>query len=510
MNLELRKSGSGRGRLSKKKGKQGFFKSSLLLFALLFSFGAVVHATSPEQNYWLYLSFDDAQSGTKPAVSQQLFQSVSINGGRTWIGMNAGHPVYASPAGMLRDPKTVYLSGTNFTRGYYTLYTSAWSGSTCRLAFSPDLIQRSDLATINTGSINSVSWVDWLFQDDTANDYTAIHALITISGTGDNGYTAVYEYHPTDSTLTVWSSGTRLAFFETYKNLSQPIINEGCIVKLSGTYHLFATQTADNTIHHFAAPGVTGTYSDLGTVFGVQGDENLCIGQIGGSHYRMWFSGHTFVGKLPSRPLAGEYFSDSYDAMKTWSAPMLCVDDNSGTIYSAGAMIPINDPQVEADVENALSYWPAIAYGSTAFDKWKFLQFGANAGNASLSSGTSANNGAGISNLTCYGLGLDPVTARPAGLPQLGTVILSGTGFLSLAFNRNPKATDTTLTIEATGDLGDPGGWQPLASSVNGAPVSGSGNISETGSGCVVAVQVQDTVPINSGTHRFMRLKITQ
>lgn len=147
-------------------------------------------------------------------------------------------------------------------------------------------------------------------------------------------------------------------------------------------------------------------------------------------------------------------------------------------------------------------------YGS-ALSSWKHGKFGADANNPAVSGDGVINNPAGINNLVAYALGLDPFTASASNLPASAMKKNSGADYLSFTFNRDTTATDLTYTVEVTNNLNDPNSWTPLAVSTNGAATTGAGAVSETGADLVVTVEVLDTQPVDSTTHRFMRLKVT-
>ena len=145
----------------------------------------------------------------------------------------------------------------------------------------------------------------------------------------------------------------------------------------------------------------------------------------------------------------------------------------------------------------------------TASEIWKVAHFGTNADSPAVGGDTVVNNNAGIANMVAYALGLDPFNATLGGLPVSSIKSYSDTNYLSFIFNRNSAATDITYVVEASSNLSDPEGWTPIASSVNGAITSGSGFVSETGSGEILSVEVQDILPVSSENSRFMRLRIT-
>ena len=147
-----------------------------------------------------------------------------------------------------------------------------------------------------------------------------------------------------------------------------------------------------------------------------------------------------------------------------------------------------------------------VLAGPSPFSAWQSAWFGPTAP-SSIASGTAINNTAGIPNLMAFALGMNPFNATCTGLPLLGATVASGSTYLTLTFQRNTTATDLTYTVEATTNLRSSGSWSPIATFSNGA-WSPSWNVTETGSGPLINVQVQDTIPINPAS-RFLRLHVT-
>lgn len=116
----------------------------------------------------------------------------------------------------------------------------------------------------------------------------------------------------------------------------------------------------------------------------------------------------------------------------------------------------------------------------------------------------------GLSNLLEYAFGLDPTRAS---INPGETIIrdYAGTRYLAMRFPRSTLATDLTYIVEVAADLGaDPIVWTELARSTAGAPTTGPGLVSETGSAPQVLVEVRDTVPVPSPgqPQRFLRLRV--
>jgi hypothetical protein len=96
-------------------------------------------------------------------------------------------------------------------------------------------------------------------------------------------------------------------------------------------------------------------------------------------------------------------------------------------------------------------------------------------------------------------------------LPQVSTFNYPEGRRLRVIFPRDPTKTDITIEVQVATDL-TLDDWSTIASSVNGAPITGVGYVDGDGSGAgIKQVEVRDTVNIVNASppHRFMRLRIT-
>lgn len=145
-----------------------------------------------------------------------------------------------------------------------------------------------------------------------------------------------------------------------------------------------------------------------------------------------------------------------------------------------------------------------------AADSWRFQHFGT-IGNSGNAADTAAPDGDGIANLLKYGLAITPGSSGAAFLPQANTRTYTEGNRLALMFNRDPARNDITMEVQVSETL-DAGSWTTVAASINGAPFTGVGFVSETGAGGgLKTVEVRDNVNIDSGTpHRYMRVKVTR
>lgn len=98
-------------------------------------------------------------------------------------------------------------------------------------------------------------------------------------------------------------------------------------------------------------------------------------------------------------------------------------------------------------------------------------------------------------------------TPLPALAPQLESV--GNSTYLTVRFQRPAGATNLLYLLETTADLSK-GPWTLVASSTNGAPMSGPGLVAEIDSGIPGLKEdcVRDLTPAPAATCRFLRLRI--
>jgi surface-anchored protein len=101
----------------------------------------------------------------------------------------------------------------------------------------------------------------------------------------------------------------------------------------------------------------------------------------------------------------------------------------------------------------------------------------------------------GIANAMEYFLGLDPLTAGRAGVPEFTTVLVDGAEYGAIRFRRAKAAMDVSYDVVASVSVDGP--WQSIF------------DIHETiDHGDVELVVVRDTQPLNDRSSRFYRLLI--
>jgi len=109
----------------------------------------------------------------------------------------------------------------------------------------------------------------------------------------------------------------------------------------------------------------------------------------------------------------------------------------------------------------------------------------------------------GLANSVEYALGSDPLVRSPAALPQ---PVVSG-GHLQITLPRNPARNDIEYHVESNQSL--TGTWTVIASSVNGAPFSGTGYVSgETPGTSQKSVVIRIPSPLSTTPRNFLRIRV--
>jgi alpha-L-fucosidase 2 len=129
------------------------------------------------------------------------------------------------------------------------------------------------------------------------------------------------------------------------------------------------------------------------------------------------------------------------------------------------------------------------------YAQWQAAEFGVNTNNPAISGSDADPDNDGVPNLLEYALGRNPLVADATNL----TTIDKSSGYLTLIYHRAKIATDVTFIVEVENDL--TGVWTTDVQT----PV-----VTDDGNGLTDMVSVEDSVPINSTPHRFMRLRVTQ
>ena len=145
----------------------------------------------------------------------------------------------------------------------------------------------------------------------------------------------------------------------------------------------------------------------------------------------------------------------------------------------------------------------------TASESWRQLWFGSPA-NSGDGADDAMPDGDGIKNLMKYALLIDPGASGSDLLPQAQRRIYAEGPRLAVTFNRAPARNDITIYVEAADTLaGLSTSPTILATSVNGAPMSGVGVVGETDiGGGTRSAEVRDIINMGTAPRRFLRIRV--
>jgi hypothetical protein len=151
--------------------------------------------------------------------------------------------------------------------------------------------------------------------------------------------------------------------------------------------------------------------------------------------------------------------------------------------------------------------YTVVVAPSSPYQSWRVAHFTpAQLADSSISGDSASPAGDGISNLQKYLFGLLPFTHsdNPAVLSNVG-------GHLVLTFPRSNTATDLTIAVQFSTDLGAGpfGALTTWTSGTGWVPNVAGTTVSEMVGGSTTQVTVTDPTVINTGNQRFLRLRPT-
>ena len=144
-------------------------------------------------------------------------------------------------------------------------------------------------------------------------------------------------------------------------------------------------------------------------------------------------------------------------------------------------------------------------------ESWRQTWYGSPA-NSGAGADNAAPNGDGIKNLLKYGLLIDPATPGAALLPKGERRTYAEGTRLAIIFNRDPARNDLSIFVEVADSVdGLTAAPTVLASSINGAAMSGPGLVGETDiGGGKKSVEVRDLGNIGAAPRRFLHIRVTR
>jgi hypothetical protein len=128
---------------------------------------------------------------------------------------------------------------------------------------------------------------------------------------------------------------------------------------------------------------------------------------------------------------------------------------------------------------------------ASPFVAWQLAKFGFTNG---IAVPTANPTGDGLANLMKYALGLDPLTACVNPL-QFDRATTNGFTYLRLSTPRDPSATNVLIEGLSTGTLLDTNAWSATTTVIESNTPS--------------FFRVRDALPIETNTHRFLKLRFT-
>jgi len=282
---------------------------------------------------WLAFSFS--------STFESLYISTSTDGINFHIPQISGggrmKPSLYNPVS-LRDPSVIYWNNTYwiaYTSGAFTNHTSF------AIAKSADLVTWTHVADVSLAAISGIqrAWVsDWYLGDDGVPNI-----FIDVSTNGNTGPFTVYHLHPTNATMTTWSSPAAMSGTGLPSN-----IIESQVVKIGGVWHwFFKNETTKYIEHATSSTGPFSGYTMAGTGdwagWGVEKEANFLIQRQDGT-WRMYLEAYN-TNTLQ--------YSDSADLV-TWTSPANCVFTNSVKLRNT-SFLRCNSPQLIANVSNLLA-----------------------------------------------------------------------------------------------------------------------------------------------------------
>ena len=153
--------------------------------------------------------------------------------------------------------------------------------------------------------------------------------------------------------------------------------------------------------------------------------------------------------------------------------------------------------RLRADDSSAVTFKDLTFTGFTSpYELWQSQQFAGTSGitdpNAAMTQDPDHD---GMNNLMEYALGTNPNSATQNPI-TVDNENISSQNYLRLSATKNPAATDMQFIVEATSTLGDPQSW------------SSAGLVTEVNTSTQLVVR--DSVPVTSGTQRFMRVRVVK
>lgn len=239
-------------------------------------------------------------------TSDEKLYLLTSSDATSWISLDS-QPAYTPATGSLRDPSIARFGGY-----YWVCHTHPITGALdpetqFQVIRSADLVTWELIATVDMTAISGVDHVwapEWFIDTD-----SSIHVVVSCST--DNASTfRSYEVHPTDGTLTTWTTPVQITW-----SAGTPNAIDYFIVYKAGTYYLWYRNLSGDYIEVSSSASLLSGYTVLQSGnwagWGAQ-REGPCLVQIDDTTWRIWVD--EYFGDN------GPYYSDSVDDWATWSA----------------------------------------------------------------------------------------------------------------------------------------------------------------------------------------------
>ncbi len=184
------------------------------------------------------------------------------------------------------------------------------------------------------------------------------------------------------------------------------------------------------------------------------------------------------------RPVAGSWCA--WQALDATNQPL-----GSGTVQVGGDGLFTIPGLVIPKLPGYTLVTVAPVAPPATYATWRFASFGADAGTDALSGPAADPDGTGVTNFQRYAHAL-PARGPVANPVTVGSATVGTDRFLTLTFPRRAVATDLSYVVESSPDLAT---WTPL-----------EGRTYAPGADPITA---QDTMPITSGSRRFLRVRVS-
>ena len=224
---------------------------------------------------------------------------------------------------VVRDPSLIYNPASPggggdgywwvaYTHEHWSINSTAFGVMRSKDGRHWDHVHEVDMTSI--GSVDFV-FAPEFFLDDAPAPGGGLHVIVGVSLTGNSAW-EMYEIHPTNSTLTAWSTPVKL----TWTGIAPTSNLDGMVFKKDDVYHLWFTDrtNAPWVNELWKSPALTGPYTaDPNFVDTWQGNGGTVEGpyrmSLGGKIERLYFDQIGWGGG------AGQYI-ESTDGGTTWGA----------------------------------------------------------------------------------------------------------------------------------------------------------------------------------------------